>query len=608
MAMALAASAMAQPSGAQESTTQAGSGYGDVGEDHFAAPAVAALAALGVLEGTGCGDGQFCPDEAIDRATMAVWMVRVLDRNDPAPVASTGFNDVSADHRWAAHIGRLRELGVTQGCGDGTRFCPDGAVTRDQMAVFLARAFKLEPGPDPGFTDMSETDWFYDQAAALAASGITAGCDDGTRFCPRRDTARAEMAVFLSRAVSRQAGEPSARIDSPSPQVVSGNFTITITFNTPVTGLEVGDIGVVNGTATRLSGSGTAYQADIEPAAPGTVMVRLPAGSALGGDNSPSQASAPFTRTVATAARAAPGFDTWNRAGVVEAHAAEFERTEPDWGYTGDVDSCVAGTTSQAFRNSVIQRVNWYRQMAGLDTVTENSAHSAGTQQTALMMLAARMLSHRPTSNWPCYTSEGAQYAESNLALGVAGVSAMDGFMRDDGAHNLEVGHRRWILYPQSRRMGTGDARDPDSMYRYANALWPRDDHIWDSRPPVREERGFVAWPPSGYVPSDVTWGRWSFSLNNADFSAASVTMADDSGSVRVEIIARDSAPAGGHRSAPEPTIVWAVAGDTDSRPLPAPSGGDHCYTVTITGVRIADSLDSQDPYEYAVCVLDPSL
>ena len=50
----------------------------------------------------------------------------------------------------------------------------------------------------------------------------------------------------------------------------------------------------------------------------------------------------------------------------------EFGREDPDWGFTGDVGACVAGTTGEAFRDSVIQRVNWYRQMGGMGTVREN--------------------------------------------------------------------------------------------------------------------------------------------------------------------------------------------------------------------------------------------
>ena len=174
--------------------------YPDTPADAWYAPAVGALAGDGVFAGTGC-DAGFCPDEAMDRATMAVWVVRVLDGADPAPVGSTRFADVGADHRHSAFIERLAELGVTSGCGDGSVFCPGGTVTRAEMAVFLARAFDLPEGPDPGFGDVAADAWYASDVARLAASGVTSGCGDGSVFCPGGTVTRAEMAVFLARAL-----------------------------------------------------------------------------------------------------------------------------------------------------------------------------------------------------------------------------------------------------------------------------------------------------------------------------------------------------------------------------------------------------------------------
>src|SRR5690606_34063208 len=42
--------------------------------------------------------------------------------------------------------------GITAGCG-GTRFCPDGLVTRGQMATFLVRALDLPNTGTDYFTD-----------------------------------------------------------------------------------------------------------------------------------------------------------------------------------------------------------------------------------------------------------------------------------------------------------------------------------------------------------------------------------------------------------------------------------------------------------------------
>lgn len=174
----------------------------DLGSERL--DAVEALAADGVLAGTECEPGLFCPDDPIPRWLVAVWLARVIDGEDPEPIITSRFADVGADQWWAAHAERLAELGVTLGCGAApARYCPDDPVTRAQMASFLKRAFRLGPALPAGFTDI---DGNRHAAAidALHTAGITSGCSvDPLQFCPDRATTRIQMAVFLERARSR---------------------------------------------------------------------------------------------------------------------------------------------------------------------------------------------------------------------------------------------------------------------------------------------------------------------------------------------------------------------------------------------------------------------
>ena len=579
--------------------------YSDVDPDSYAAQPIASLVARSVFDGTECAPDTFCPSQSLPRWVMAVWVVRIVDGQDP-PEQRSRFVDIAGDPWWEGHVERFAELGITSGCtANPARFCPDGRVSREQMAVFLTAAFDLPDGPEAGFVDVARHSFFSRAIDSLAHSGITAGCaTDPPKYCPTQDVSREQLATLLYRAIglgSQPAtGPPSVFVESSAPLVVDGRFEVAIRFSAPVTGFEATDITVVNGRATSVTGSRARYTASIEPAAAGTVMVRLPAEAARGDDGSPSGASAPFIRVSAPRASIAPtGIDTWIRPLVLQSADLELSRVEPHWEYTGNVDGCVASSTSREFRESVIQRVSWYRQMAGLGAVEENPALSADAQQAALIMAAQNALSHTPGTGAKCYSPAGAASAgRSNLGLGNAGVGGVDAYMRDSGNNNLRVGHRRWILYPQTLEMGTGNARKPGQHFdRKANALDVIGGEQLANRPSVREERGFVAWPPSGYVPASVVWGRWSFSLPEADFSNASVAVADDSGSVTVETLDRDSVVG-------EPAIVWAVAGDTNSRLLPAPANGDHCYTVTVSGVRVGGEIPT--PFEYPVCVIDP--
>ena len=166
--------------------------------------AVRALTDDGVLSGTECAPGLFCPGAPIPRWLMAVWLTRVLDGQDPEPVSSSRFDDVDARHWWAAHVERLAEIGITAGCAsEPAEYCPDDPVTRGQMATFLRRAFGLDSAIPQGFDDTGDSVHGAD-IDALFRAGITSGCSiEPMRFCPRQDTTRGQMALFLERARNR---------------------------------------------------------------------------------------------------------------------------------------------------------------------------------------------------------------------------------------------------------------------------------------------------------------------------------------------------------------------------------------------------------------------
>ncbi|MDE0138256.1 MAG: D-alanyl-D-alanine carboxypeptidase [bacterium] len=170
-----------------------------MGNTHEAA--LEALAGRGILDGTECAAG-ICPNDAIKRWTMAVWLVRAIDGREPPAVSTSRFADVDTDDWWLPYVERLAELRITAGCAvQPFRFCPDRAVSREEMASFLKRAFALDPAPPAGFRD---TGGSVHKAAidALWAAGITAGCQTNPPlYCPSRLVTRAEMATFLARSL-----------------------------------------------------------------------------------------------------------------------------------------------------------------------------------------------------------------------------------------------------------------------------------------------------------------------------------------------------------------------------------------------------------------------
>jgi len=123
--------------------------FTDVATDHWAYKYVEYAYANDIVQGYGAG--VYAPDLTVDRAQMAVFVARALvtptDRPDlPSytPPETPTFSDVATD-QWAyKYIEYIAQdsVAVSQGYDDGT-YRPDVIVTRDQMAVYVQRAFDL---------------------------------------------------------------------------------------------------------------------------------------------------------------------------------------------------------------------------------------------------------------------------------------------------------------------------------------------------------------------------------------------------------------------------------------------------------------------------------
>ena len=73
--------------------------YADLSEGSFYYEPVASLKEKGVFEGTDCEEG-FCPEDPLERWQMAVWLIRILDDQEPEPVTESRFVDVDAEESW----------------------------------------------------------------------------------------------------------------------------------------------------------------------------------------------------------------------------------------------------------------------------------------------------------------------------------------------------------------------------------------------------------------------------------------------------------------------------------------------------------------------------
>jgi hypothetical protein len=159
------------------------------------------LAVAGVT--SGCNpptNNRFCPEEHLTRGEMAAFLVRALGLS-----ASGGTDFVDDDASiFETDIEKLSAAGITKGCNPPTnnRFCPNGKLSRGEMAAMLVRALGLPESTGTDFVD-DDTSIFETDIERISAAGITKGCNPPTnnRFCPHDSVTRAEMAAFIVRAL-----------------------------------------------------------------------------------------------------------------------------------------------------------------------------------------------------------------------------------------------------------------------------------------------------------------------------------------------------------------------------------------------------------------------
>ncbi|MGK4567508.1 beta strand repeat-containing protein [Flavobacterium sp. 3HN19-14] len=91
---------------------------------------------------------------------------------------------------------------------------------------------------------------------------------------------------------------PTVSIASPqSSPTNAASITINITFNESVTGFDINDVGVSNGSKSNFTGSGASYSLLVTPTADGTVTVSVGANVAIDAANNNNNAASNFTIT-----------------------------------------------------------------------------------------------------------------------------------------------------------------------------------------------------------------------------------------------------------------------------------------------------------------------
>ena len=172
--------------------------FPDLNEAVWATEAVTYLKNKGVINGD--DKGNFNPNKSVTRAEF-VKMV-VLATGLAPENGETGFNDVTAEHWSASYINAAVKSGLVNGVSDN-EFNPGAVITRQDMAVILYRAYKINEslGYSLNFSDADFiSDYAKEAVAFLSTKGIINGVGDNV-FAPLDDATRAQAAQMLYKAL-----------------------------------------------------------------------------------------------------------------------------------------------------------------------------------------------------------------------------------------------------------------------------------------------------------------------------------------------------------------------------------------------------------------------
>jgi hypothetical protein len=180
--------------------------YADL-PDGWSREAVLAAISNGLLQGY---DGKIDPQGSLTRAQMAAILVRAFGATKEADASvMSRFTDIDPSAWYYRELSIAVNIGLFNGDDTGA-LRPNDSITREEVAVVLARAFYvLDVDMDmSGFIDAGEmSDWARDSIAALAKSGKMNGYEDGM-LRPKSPITREEFAQIMHKIVALYITEP----------------------------------------------------------------------------------------------------------------------------------------------------------------------------------------------------------------------------------------------------------------------------------------------------------------------------------------------------------------------------------------------------------------
>ena len=179
--------------------------YCDVASDAWYSPYIGFMQTLNMLTPIARDNGRaFAPDEKITRGEFTQLMFSVYSGGNPEGsdrIKMRTLSDVNKNTQYSTAIYGAVNAGLVAGYDDGT-FRPEKTLTREQMAVMLARYYARSGVTTQGSLDFADaakiSGWAVDGVSVCVGLGLVQG-DLRGRFLPQSRLTRAQIASILVR-------------------------------------------------------------------------------------------------------------------------------------------------------------------------------------------------------------------------------------------------------------------------------------------------------------------------------------------------------------------------------------------------------------------------
>lgn len=168
--------------------------FADVGDGYWGKTAITELYERKIVNGR--SENMFMPEENVTRAEFVKLLVLSLGKGESTQNA--GFADVSENAWYCGFVNTAYELGIVNGDENGY-FYPDNNITRQDMAVMIARATgeNSDAVSEGMFSDFEEiSDYAKSYVLKLCEKGIVSGMGNGM-FSPKSTATRAQAAQII---------------------------------------------------------------------------------------------------------------------------------------------------------------------------------------------------------------------------------------------------------------------------------------------------------------------------------------------------------------------------------------------------------------------------